>query len=167
MAQIPDTYDMEIKRLASVYIPEIDWRLLKAQLWQESRFKADAVSPVGAKGIGQFMPETWDEVCNELNYPAGADPFNTSLNIRAAAFYMRKRIKGWSSPRPDADRISLALASYNAGFGNLLKAQKLAGGVNDYKSIIKQLPAVTGKHSAETIGYVTVIWKYYIELVTG
>lgn len=48
----------------------------------------------------------------------------------------------------------IAAASYNAGAGHLIKAQKLCGGGNLYRVIIPCLPQVTGHHSMETIGYV-------------
>ncbi len=39
----------------------IDWLLLKAQVKRESAFDPNARSPVGAVGLAQFMPATWDE----------------------------------------------------------------------------------------------------------
>ena len=48
----------------------------------------------------------------------------------------------------------LAAASYNAGAGHLIKAQRLCDGRNLYREIIPCLPQVTGRHSAETIDYV-------------
>lgn len=48
----------------------------------------------------------------------------------------------------------ISAASYNAGAGHLIKAQRLCGGGNLYRQIIPCLPQVTGKHSAETIDYV-------------
>jgi hypothetical protein len=80
---------------------------------------------------------------------------------------MAKLLNSWSAPRPDIDRYCLALASYNAGFGNLLKAQKAAGGANDYASIIRSLPHVTGHHAAETTAYVKRILNYFNQMVTG
>jgi len=59
------------------------------------------------------------------------------------------------------------LASYNAGMGNLLKAQKKVGGKLLYKEIIQGLPEVTGKHSKETIDYVQKILSYYLHSVIG
>ena len=59
------------------------------------------------------------------------------------------------------DRHSLALASYNAGLGNVLKAQKAGGGSLYYTPMIKALPSVTGKkNSKETTDYVNRIWVY-------
>lgn len=80
---------------------------------------------------------------------------------------MARLRNGWSSPRPETDRHSLAMASYNAGFGNLLKAQSACGGGVLYSEIIACLPDVTGHHSKETIGYVEKTWDWYLMMVFG
>lgn len=127
----------------------------------------DAVSPVGAMGLCQFMPGTWGEARGALRYSPGASAFDPDLSIEAAGWYMARMRRGWSAPRPEADRHSLAAASYNAGFGNLLKAQRRCGGANGYGEIIGCLPDVTGRHSRETITYVRRIWRYYTQMVLG
>ena len=139
-------------------MPFVDWRLLKAQCYQESLLDPLAVSPVGAQGICQFMPATWADM------PIEGSPFTPRLNIHAAAYYMGRLRTGWSSPRPEFDRHSLAMASYNAGFGNLLKAQRLCTGAILYAEIIDCLPDVTGRHSNETITYVERIWGFYLRI---
>ena len=107
------------------------------------------------------MDGTWKDMgINESVWEA-------EWNILMAGKYMRRLYKGWSSPRPEIDRYSLALASYNAGFGNILKAQKECGGSTLYSEIMKCLPDVTGKNSVETINYVKYIWNYYVKLVIG
>lgn len=161
-------YDELIKRAVDQHLPTHDWRLLKAQLLAESNLNPNAVSSADAKGIAQFMPKTWGQMVRELGYPRGSSsPFNPDLAIPAAAYYMSTLYGGWSAPRPQLDRYCLALASYNAGFGNIIKAQKVAGGVNAYRKIIAALPTVTGSKSAETIAYVKRILHYYNQLVTG
>ena len=146
-------------------MPDKDWRLLKAQCFQESRFIEQAVSPVGAAGVCQFMPATWKDVERQLDLKGNV--FNPQLNIQFAAYYMNKQLKFWKSPRPEADRISLALASYNAGAGHLINAQRKCGGSNLYSEIIECLPDITGHHSKETIGYVKNIWKFWTQMVIG
>ncbi len=165
------TYDHIIKNAVSDHLPGVDWRLLKAQLYQESRLDPNAVSPAGAEGIAQFMPATWGQVAREMRLPSQATPYLPQFAIPAAAYYMRKLWDSWTAKREQADRYFLALASYNAGMGNLLKAQKKATKaagwpVNDYKPLIPFLELVTGRHNArETVGYVRKIYEYYGELV--
>lgn len=160
-------YDHAFVKETAKYLPGVDWRILKAQGMAESNLNPDAESHVGAMGIMQVMPGTWNECKRDLKLPVDANPFDPLLSIQAGAYYMSKMIKGWHSPRPDIDRYCLALASYNAGFGHLINAQKKAGGATDYKSIIRKLPDITGQHSHETITYVKRIYNYYIQLVTG
>lgn len=147
-------------------MPGVDWRLFKAQLYQESLLDPSAQSPVGARGLAQFMPGTWADVTRRLGY-GDVSPHVSRYAIPAGAYYMGSLRKSWSAPRPEADRHSLAMASYNAGIGNLLKAQRLAGGANAYADIISALPEVTGRYSKETITYVERIWKFYVMQVVN
>ncbi|MCW8918955.1 MAG: transglycosylase SLT domain-containing protein [Gammaproteobacteria bacterium] len=165
-SSFPDRYDTLIERAAERYLPGVDWRLWKAQLYQESLLNPDAVSPAGAAGIAQFMPGTWSQISRELGHD-GVSPHMAGPAIDAGAYYMAKLRNGWSSPRPEADRHSLAAASYNAGMGNLIKAQRQCGGAVGYPDIITCLPDVTGHHSTETIVYVQRIWQWWTQMVLG
>lgn len=70
-------------------------------IWTESRFDVNAVSPVGARGVAQFMPET--------AYRRGLrDPFDPEQAIPASAAYL-------SELRSDFGNLGLAAAAYNAG----------------------------------------------------
>lgn len=155
-------YDATIKKWSGIYTPSIDWRLNKAQFIQESGLRATVKSRVGATGISQIMPRTWEELERKLKIKGSA--LNPNLNIQFGIYYMAQMMKGWSPDnRTHADRIKLAQASYNAGRGNLYKAQKKAGGANDYKSIISSLHEITGKNHKETVHYVKKIWQYWKE----
>ena len=152
-------YDQMIRNAAIDFLP-YDWRIYKAQIFQESSFQPDAVSPAGARGLAQVMPSTWER------YGSG-DPFDPQQSLMAGARYMAYLYKQWSSPRPDIDRICLAMASYNAGLGNILKAQEKSGGKLLYAEIIQHLPSVTGRNAAETIDYVKKILGYWtVDVVT-
>lgn len=157
-------YDGDIKRAVDIYWPEYPfWRSWKAQLYQESRLNPDAVSPVGARGLAQFMPGTWQEVSLELNL-IGLSP-NSDIAIEAGAYYMAKMRRFWSSPRPEEERQRLAQASYNAGAGNIIRAQKLCDGARSWEQIEKCLPQVTGASNAhETQTYVSRIERWRIAL---
>lgn len=161
-----DRYDAQIQKASHRYMPGVDWRLLKAQYIQESRLDTNAVSPVGAAGVAQMMPGTWREISQAMNWGV-VSPHIAEYSITAGAYYMGQMRVFWSAPRPEADRLCLAQASYNAGAGNLVKAQRLAGGANLYGPIIQKLPQVTGKHAQETITYVRRIWSYYTALLVG
>jgi len=147
---------------AERFIPEYDWRYIKAQSWQESRFDPLAVSPVGAAGLMQIMPKTGLELARQTG---AAGPLTSpALNALYGAFYMRRMLNIWHSPRPPLARLELAWASYNAGAGHILKAQKLANGAPLWDDISPQLVNVTGKHSRETLTYVSRIHRWYGDL---
>lgn len=155
-------YDVSIRKWSGVYTPEYPWCWNKAQIRAESAFRYDAVSPVGAKGLGQFMPATWVQMVRELKLDKDADAFNPALNIQATTYYMAKLRANFKKPRPEWDRHSLAMASYNAGLGNILKAQAYTGSLM-YTPMITHLPKVTGHHHVETKNYVERIWGYVAE----
>ena len=147
-------YDDLIKAAAAKHLPRTDWRLFKAQIWAESSFNPRAVSPAGAQGLGQIMPATWAEL-------GGGDPFDPETNLYAAAKYMAKMIGVFTAPRTDDQRHDLALAAYNAGIGNILRAQRLAGRDANWPEVSKTLVNVTGRHSKETIDYVAKIRRQF------
>lgn len=162
---IPAKYDREIERTVARWWPAYPFAAAwKAQLYQESRLDPAAVSPMGARGLAQFMPGTWAQVARELRLPPGLSPHH-AWAIEAGAYYMAKLRGQWTAPRPAEDRHRLAQASYNAGLGHILAAQRRCGGPPGYDAIVACLPAVTGRHSAETIGYVAAIakWRRLIE----
>ncbi len=111
-------YDKLVKRSARKH--EFDWRLIVAQMWQESSFNPKAESPVGAQGLLQVMPRTAEEV----GYPPPL--FDPKRGIEAGVKYLN-----WVRDRFDEDltlenKLWFSLASYNAGIGHLYDAQRLA-----------------------------------------
>lgn len=108
------------------------------------------------------MPATWTDVPNAIRKDASV--FDARTNIEAAAWYDSKLYRFWRSKRPVNERIKLMLASYNAGAGNVAKAQRQCNMPVLYDPIIKCLPDITGRHSRETIDYVIKITKYRNDL---
>ncbi|AAS95608.1 transglycosylase SLT domain-containing protein [Nitratidesulfovibrio vulgaris] len=96
-----------------------------AQIHQESTWNADAVSPVGAQGLAQFMPATarWlPQVAPDTGKPL---PFNPAWSLRALVTYDR-----WLWQRVQAvtpcDRMAMTLAAYNGGLGWVQRDARLA-----------------------------------------
>ncbi|MDD2290689.1 MAG: transglycosylase SLT domain-containing protein [Aliarcobacter sp.] len=150
--------------------PEINVAsFLIAQAVQESRFDAKAVSPAGAVGIAQFMTPTAKQIGDELKtklalFKDGFDRENPIQSIWAQVYYMNKLFKTWDLGRVEVERFKLALASYNAGTGNILQAQKVSGNKKFWNEIKLSLSSVTGENSKETIGYVDNIMKYAVDV---
>jgi soluble lytic murein transglycosylase-like protein len=140
--------------------------LWKGQLYQESRLDPDARSPAGAEGLAQFMPATWREITAAMGLGV-VDRRMAEPSIEAGAYYMAQLRRQWSSPRPEEDRHNLAMASYNAGLGNLLKAQRACAGALLYADIIICLPQITGRYAQETIGYVPAIRRWHAMMEAG
>lgn len=164
-ASFPDRYDAEIARAVHQYWGDYpDWLSWKAQLYQESRLDPKAVSPAGARGLAQFMPPTWREVILAMGVRHAVSPADADLAIAAGAYYMAKLRKQWRAPRPALDRQQLAQASYNAGLGSILAAQRLCNGPSGYGEIIACLPGVTGPRSGETLAYVRMIAKWRAQM---
>jgi membrane-bound lytic murein transglycosylase F len=137
--------------------PNFNWYYFKAQAVAESRLKADARSRVGAVGLMQIMPKTFKEIVQKEPTIKGTRK-QPRWNIAAGIYYDRQIWKLWQAERSFQDRINFMFGSYNAGKGNILKAQKIAAqeemDPNLWESIEPVLQKVTGKHSQETITYV-------------
>lgn len=151
-------YDKYFSKYSKRYFgPGFDWHYFKAQAIAESQLQADAASTAGAKGIMQIMPATFEEILQKNPSIKGTRK-QPRWNIAAGIYYDRTIWNLWTAERPFKDRINFMFGSYNAGKGNILKAQKIANtqalNPNLWQSIAVALPKVTGKRSKETIGYV-------------
>jgi soluble lytic murein transglycosylase-like protein len=140
----PDSYDPLIKESAYRYLNpwiENDWLLWKAQLYQESLLNPNAVSHAGAIGLAQVMPATYVEQAGIMGI--NAHPTNPRANVLVGAAYLRRMLIGWSSPRPNPERLRWAWGAYNCGFGCMLKAQKRANGTLQWSVVRRHVPAET------------------------
>ncbi len=167
LAQYSDKYDAAIKKSQERWAPAYpSWKRGKAQLIQESGLRPDVCSAVGACGLGQFLPGTWADVGMSLGGSTAAQlRFDPDMSIERYWYYQGRLYNQWRSPRPVEDRVSFAESSYNAGLGWILKAQALCNNAALWADVVpKCLPAVTGDHAAETIGYTTRIRKIWRQL---
>lgn len=103
---VPALYAAKVAELAVRF--DLSPALIEALVWQESRWQAQARSPVGAHGLAQLMPGT-------ARY-LGVDPRDPLANLEGGARYLREQID-----RFDGD-LEKALAAYNAGPGRVLAA---------------------------------------------
>lgn len=90
-------------------------QFLAAQIEAESGWSPNAVSSVGARGLTQFMPGTWE------SYGGGADPFDPIAGIAAQGRYLKDLRGAVAKVGGDVDPQRLVFAAYNAGPGNVLK----------------------------------------------
>ncbi len=119
----------------------LDWRVLKAQAIAESSLEPRAVSPVGAKGLFQFMDPTWKEWSERKQPGAPLDPFNPEANTWMAACYVE-----WLLGRYSGD-YRKAMAAYNFGPGNVSRLLRDHG-----EQWERHLPLETSGYLAKVLG---------------
>lgn len=110
-------YDDLVRELAAER--PLDWRLLVAQMYQESRFDPQAESHAGALGLMQVLPRT----AAQFGYQDLRDP---EKNIAASLAFMDWLVERFPARLPLEERIYFTLAAYNAGHGHVQDARTLA-----------------------------------------
>jgi membrane-bound lytic murein transglycosylase F len=111
-------YDPLVKKYATMY--EFDWRLVTAQMFQESRFDPTARSWAGALGLMQVMPRTARELgVGDVRQPEQGIHAGVKLLARYSAMYREPEID-------EQDRLRFGLAAYNCGPGHVADGRRLA-----------------------------------------
>lgn len=106
--------------------------LLEALVWQESRWRPEALSPKGAMGLAQLMPGTARDL--------GVDPRDPFANLAGGARYLRQQLD-----RFDGD-VERALAAYNAGPGRVMRAggiPRIAETQSYVRSVVDRVAAIS------------------------
>ena len=124
-AGIPARYHAKILELSQRF--DLSPSLLEALVWQESRWREDARSPVGAQGLAQLMPGT-------ARY-LGVDSRDPFQNLEGGARYLREQLD-----RFDGD-LEKALAAYNAGPGRVERAN----GIPNIRETKQYVAAIVGR----------------------
>ena len=107
----------------------VDPRLIHAVIWQESKYKPSAASHAGAQGLMQLMPAAAERFgCEDRN--------DAESNVKAGTKYLR-----WLLKRFDGN-VTLALAAYNAGEGNVDKYE----GVPPFGETQAYVRIITGRY---------------------
>ncbi len=161
-----------------------DWRRLKAQAVQESGLDPDARSRCGAKGLMQLMPETdkWIDDDVDAYEPEGNVMDGTALmaylmGIAVNVPRATGGVKALGHCRlfmdiPWDERWRFALASYNAGQGNINRARlacnKAGGKCSEWAGVAPYLGPITGaSNTQETVNYVDRVVTYARFLCIG
>ncbi|MES0828212.1 lytic transglycosylase domain-containing protein [Ruegeria sp. SCP11] len=109
---------------------DIPAELFMALVWQESRYRADALSPRGAYGFAQLMPGTAKDL--------GVDPKNPAENLDGGARYLAAQYREFGTWK-------LALAAYNAGPHRVVEY----GGVPPFTETRKYVRIILSKVSKD------------------
>ena len=135
---IISTYDNIIRQISEE--EGNDWRLMSAIAYHESRFKPDAISRCGAKGLMQVMPvvaRQFDVAVDEIAKP--------EVNVWLANRLLTTIVSMLKLPNDISyeDRLSITLACYNGGIGHVNDARRLANFYgednNSWSSVSKYL----------------------------
>jgi len=137
----------------------LDWMLMAAQGYQESRLDQNARSHVGAIGVMQVMPATGTEL-------RVGDIKVLEPNIHAGVKYIRTMIdRSYArEPMDDLNKVLFAFAAYNAGPGRIRQLRREAAerklDPNVWFNNVERVAAE--RIGRETVTYVSNIYKYYV-----
>ena len=129
-AAVPDAYAAKVAELAARF--DLSPALIEAVVWQESRWHAGAVSPVGARGLAQLMPGTARQM--------GVDASDPYANLEGGARYLREQLDRFGGD------LEKALAAYNAGPGRV----ESAGGVPQIRETQSYVASIMGRLADHT-----------------
>jgi membrane-bound lytic murein transglycosylase MltF len=138
---------------------DLDYLLMAAQGYQESRLDHNARSYVGAIGVMQVMPATGKDM-------KVGDIKQIEPNIHAGVKYMRFMMDQYykDEPMDDLNKALMTLASYNCGPGRMrqLRRETAKRGLNPNIWFGNVERVVSEKIGRETVTYVGNIYKYYV-----
>ncbi|HEV8411246.1 MAG TPA: transglycosylase SLT domain-containing protein [Gemmatimonadaceae bacterium] len=157
-------YDAFFKKYSKRYFGiNFDWQYFKAQGLAESELNAAARSYVGARGVMQLMPSTFQEI--QTKRPEFQSIDDPEWNIAAGIMHDRYLWKLWEPVGADSDRTRFMFGSYNAGEGTIGRATAAAHAKQldemRWPNIELVAPEVPRWRYRETIGYVKKIATYY------
>ncbi len=132
----------------------VDKALVYAIVRQESRFNPLAVSPVGATGLMQLMPEAAARAAGDDKLKADMSPlFEPAFNLRVGQDYL-----SWLMERGVGYDILRTVAAYNGGPGAIQKTQQMLGDEADSLLLIECLPALETRNYVEKV--MAADWTY-------
>ena len=135
----------------------VDPYFLAALTKTESSFQPEAVSPVGARGLMQIMPETGDWIAEQMHLEFYNQEmlFDPDINIRMGAWYVA------DLEREFAGNKIMVLAAYNGGRSNVaqwLKERRISGHLTDIDSI--PFPETRNFVGKVMLDYNIYVWIY-------
>ncbi|WP_333586073.1 lytic transglycosylase domain-containing protein [Phenylobacterium sp.] len=132
----------------------VDKALVYAIVHQESRFNPAAVSPAGAVGLMQLMPEAAARAAGDDKLRQDMSPlFDPAFNLRVGQDYLT-----WLMERGVGYDLLQVVAAYNGGPGTLQKTVAMVGEQADSLLVIECLPSLETRNYVEKV--VAAYWAY-------
>ena len=122
---VPEAYSAKVAELSARF--DLSPALIEALVWQESRWRENAVSPAGARGLAQLMPGTARDL--------GVDPEDPHANLEGGARYLREQLDRFDG------NLEKALAAYNAGPGRVIRS----GGIPRIRETQTYVASIMGR----------------------
>lgn len=150
-------FDATFRRYSKRYFGAgFDWSLFKAQAMAESELNPGARSWVGARGLMQLMPSTFQEI--QTKRPEFTSIDDPEWNIAAGILHDRYLWRLWGRDVTEDHRASFMFGSYNAGEGTIGRAAAAARAsqldATQWSNIEQVAPSVPRWRYRETLGYV-------------
>ena len=151
----PLKYSEEIQKYSKRM--ELDSTLVRGLILQESYFNPKAKSRVGATGLMQLMPATAQDHGRRLRIAFATSRLeNPDVNIQLGTYHLRMLVNLFRG------NVYLAIASYNAGQGNVAKWRRAAPG----KPIDELLESIPFPETRNYVKRVTMLKNTYSRLTS-
>ncbi len=148
MRQTLPLYRRLIRQVAKEY--QMDWHLLAAIAYQESRWDPNATSPTGVRGMMMLTKPTARELGVE-------NRLDVTQSLRGGARYLKDLKRRLPKRLQEPDRTWMALAAYNIGLGHLEDArvitQRQGGNPDLWQDVMQRLPLLQDSKYYEKTRY--------------
>lgn len=157
-------YDSIFKKYGDNSSKILNPKMLKAVCGVESRLNPKAMSKEKARGLCQIVPSTWKSIVKKNKGIPINGYFDPDHSVHASSIILKDITLFWKSIPKDQAMVSIMLASYNAGVGNVQKAMNLCKSKN-YTKFKTCLSSITSDANAkQTTNYVKNVELLYSQL---
>ena len=135
-------YESAIQKAAEKY--SLDENLVKAVVWQESRFRENARGKCNEIGLMQIRKAVVQDWCkaHDAQMPSREELFKPEVNLEIGCWHLSRAVSHWEGY---TNQIALALCEYNAGRTKLLRW------ISHYGSIAEVLRNSPSAHYARSV----------------
>ncbi len=140
----PKAYNYEVERASGAHgvDEEFVWAIMRA----ESKYRSQAISPVGARGLMQVMPYTGRKIANILDVPfSPEDLFHPKKGVYLGTSYLKRLMGKFKKTVP------LAAAAYNAGPHRVVRWAHYFGNGLELDEFVEHIPFVETRNYVKKV----------------